>query len=357
VTFAPAKLESAIARLEALEDPAARAVAREVVSAVLELHGEGLRRLSSRLHGLGAEGERILRDVLEDEVVASVLLLHGLHPLPIEARVRQALGRVCTSGAGQGERVEVLSADEATVRLRVTSSEDFRRTVTRAVAEAAPEVGRVEILAQDPGLIPVERVLGKRNSSAGSGRGFGEASGHERCELCGQPLASEHDHLFAVERRRLQCACAACSLLFDARGSNVRRVRRQTVDLDGFRVSEAQWAALQVPVGLVFFSYSSALGEVIAAYPGPAGATEAVVPRPAWDALVKDNAALSEIDPDTSALLVNRLSSPPTYHVLPIDACYRLAGIVRSRWQGLTGGDGPMRAIEEFLGGVSGVRS
>ncbi len=235
--------------------------------------------------------------------------------------------------------MEIVSVDEGTVRLRVAGSESLRRAVARAVAEAAPEVENIELVTPDPSVVPIGRLAGR------------SGSGHEHCELCGQAIASEHEHLFEIEHRRLKCACQGCSLLFDARDSKVRRVRRKVVELERLRISEEQWAALEVPVGLVFFSYSSSLDEVIAAYPGPAGITESVVPRAGWDDLIKDEALLRELDPDISALLINRLSARPAYHVLSIDECYRLVGIVRRRWQGLTGGHGPLAAIEEFFDG------
>ena len=177
---------------------------------------------------------------------------------------------------------------------------------------------------------------------------------HERCDLCGLVLPMTHEHLFDVERRRLQCACTACSVLFDATAGKRRRVRRRCLRLEPFRMSDAQWEALEVPVGLAFFSYSSSLRNVIAAYPGPAGAVESVVSDAAWADLVRDNAVLAEIEADTAAFLVDRLSAEPSYHVLSIDECYRLTGLVRKRWHGLTGGDGPLQAVREFLSGLSG---
>lgn len=345
MTFAPARLEDAIARLEALTDPAARETAREAVAAVVELHGDGLRRLVERLRGAGTDGDRTLQAVATDEVVASMLLLHGLHPLPLEDRVRRVLGDVRASDR-EGGGVEVVSIAEEAIRLRVRGSERFRRAVARAVEDAAPEVARIEVqLGPDPGLVPVERLTARRDP------------GHERCELCGQSLAAGHEHLFDVARRSLRCACTACSLLFDTPASSLRRVRRRAERLEDLHLSEAQWAALEVPVGLAFLSYASSLGEVIAAYPGPAGAVEAVVPAPAWREIVRSHPALSALEPDTAALLVDRLTPTPTYHILSIDECYRLVGAVRSRWQGLTGGDGAIHAVQELLGGLSGARS
>lgn len=280
MTFGPGKVESAIARVEALPDASARQAAREAVAAVLEFHGEAVRRLSGRLREASAEGERLLRAAAQDEVVAALLALHEVHAPgePPEARARRAQG-----------------------------------------------------------LIQIGPLPGKRQAA------------HERCELCSEALPPDHGHLFDVERRKLTCACTACSMLFDSNGKSLRRVRRTARRLEPFQITGAQWEALKVPVGLAFFSRSSALDAVVAAYPGPAGAIEATVSAGAWEALVESNPALAALERDTEALLVHRAGAPPRYYVLSIDECYRLTGLVRSRWQGLTGGDGPTRAIEEFF--------
>ncbi len=60
----------------------------------------------------------------------------------------------------------------------------------------------------------------------------------------------------------------------------------------------------------------------------------------AWAALVAANPVLEELDPDAEALVVNRLSDPPQYAILPIDQCYGLVGLIKSRWEGISGGDG-----------------
>jgi hypothetical protein len=342
MSFEPGQLESALARLEALTDASARAAAREAVTAVLELHREGIERFSRRLREAGPEGERIFHAAAEDQVIASLLLLHGFHPRPLETRVRDALDkvRVAEGGYGPNGHIEVLSIEEAAIRLRCSGSKAFRRAVEQAVEAAAPEVERVEMLELASDLVPLERLLAKREL------------GHERCDLCGESLGHEHSHLFDVERRSLACACVACSVLFQGPRAKIRRVPRKALCLEGLVIGDAQWEALEVPVRLAFFSRSSALGNVIAAYPGPAGAVESVVPPAAWEDVVKDNAALAELEADISALLVDRRGTNARYYLLSIDECYRLTGLVRSRWQGLSGGDAATRAVAEFFEGL-----
>ena len=345
MTFGPHRLESALARVQALADTNARDAAREAVTAVLDLHGEGLRRLAMRLREVAADGDGILRTVAEDEVVGSVLALHGAHPLSLQSRVQRALAGLDTTEHGGDGRVDVISVDVAAIRLRVSGSARFRSSVARAVEDAAPDAERVEVIGSDLDLIPIGRLV--RTSRAS----------HERCDLCSAELAADHGHLFDVERRRLTCACAACGVLFASTGTNLRPVHRSVMRLRDFRMTESQWEALNVPVRLAFFSRSSSLAAVVVAYPGPAGAIESMVPAAAWDVLVQENTTLASLECDTSALLIHRAPATPRHYMVSIDECYRLTGLVRSRWQGLTGGDGATQAIEEFFGSLEEMRA
>src|SRR5215472_5152806 len=105
----------------------------------------------------------------------------------------------------------------------------------------------------------------------------------ERCELCGATLPGGHTHLLDVRTRRLNCACEPCSVLFaHRRASSLRRVGRRVRRLRDFQMTAAEWEALRIPIGLAFFVRSSAESRVLALYPGPAGATESLLPLDAW---------------------------------------------------------------------------
>jgi hypothetical protein len=170
-----------------------------------------------------------------------------------------------------------------------------------------------------------------------------------RCELCALPLASKHPHLFERTRRTIVCACDPCATLFgmiDSRGYS--RIHPMVRRLEGLAVDDAAWSALGVPVGLAFLSRSAG-GEVIAAFPGPAGATTALVNPEAWNAIAARHPGLEDLQPDVEAWLVNRMSAEPLHYRVSIDHCYRLAGLVRSRWSGVGGGPQVAEAITEFF--------
>jgi hypothetical protein len=173
---------------------------------------------------------------------------------------------------------------------------------------------------------------------------------HPRCELCSKELADEHDHLLEMSSLRLCCACEPCAILFsNPAAPKYSRVPRRVRFLAGFRLTDVQWAALGLPINLAFFVRRTAAGRVVALYPSPAGATEALPPPDAWDALVEENSCLRKLEPDVEALLVNRLGPQPEQYLVGIDECYALVGLVRTHWRGLSGGTAVWNEIKRFF--------
>lgn len=172
----------------------------------------------------------------------------------------------------------------------------------------------------------------------------------QHCELCGLSLPPDHSHLIDLSDRRLLCACDACGLLFTGRHSGrYRAVPRRVELLQNFAITEAQWEALNVPIGLAFFFHSTPAARVVAVYPSPAGATESLLTFDAWRQMAEENPVLGELDPDVEALLVNRVGRSREYYRVPIDECYRLVGLIRSRWRGLSGGAGVGDELARFF--------
>jgi hypothetical protein len=178
-------------------------------------------------------------------------------------------------------------------------------------------------------------------------------AGRARCELCSAELAEDHSHLVELASRRLCCACEPCAILFsNPAAPKYRRVPRRVRYLRDFRPSDVQWESLQLPINLAFFLHSSAAGRVVAMYPSPAGATEALPPPDAWQALVEDNPSLRDLEPDVEALLVNRLAPAPEHYRVGVDQCYALVGLVKTHWRGLSGGKTVWEEIQRFFTGL-----
>lgn len=174
-------------------------------------------------------------------------------------------------------------------------------------------------------------------------------SAEEHCELCAEPIATEHRHLLDLGTRRLLCACRACTILFDRAGAGGRQYRlvpdrsRFVVDFD---LDDAAWQALDVPVEMAFFFHSSVAGRVVAFYPSPVGATESLLDLAVWRELAAANPVVAGLEPDVEALLVDRTKGRRAHWLLPVDRCYEVVGIVRTNWQGFRGGDAVWEALD-----------
>jgi Family of unknown function (DUF5947) len=172
----------------------------------------------------------------------------------------------------------------------------------------------------------------------------------ERCELCGLELASEHGHLLEPGRRRIVCACDACSILFCGQEkAKFLRVPRRVVRLDNFAFTDLEWGAMMLPINLAFF-LRGADGGTTAMYPSPAGAMESLICLAPWtDLFGRTETVLSRVEIEVEALMVNRISDDASYFIVPIDACYQLVGLIRTKWRGLSGGSEVWQAIAEFF--------
>ncbi len=153
----------------------------------------------------------------------------------------------------------------------------------------------------------------------------------ERCDSCGAGLDREHAHTYEPFSRRIRCACVACATRYLPIPTAVQ-------PLSNFVITDAEWDELMIPISLAFFTYSTPLQKVVALYPGPAGAAESLLPLGAWPQLVQSNPELQLLKPDVEALLVNRVGSSRDYFIAPIDECYKLVGLIRMHWRGLSGG-------------------
>jgi hypothetical protein len=182
----------------------------------------------------------------------------------------------------------------------------------------------------------------------------------ECCDLCGEVIGPNHSHLFEPAERRVSCACDACAVLFSGDTGRFRRVPRRIRALSRFHCPDDTWSALKMPIDLAFFSRrESATSEqpVIALYPSPAGATEALPDPRAWRELVEANPEVADLEPDVEALLVNRVGKSRQAFLCPIDECYRLVGLVRMHWRGLSGGAKVWGEIERFFVELQGRAS
>ncbi len=144
-----ADVERLLEEVDGLPDPSARQKTTEVVQALLELYGAGLERI---VQEIAARDDGQLAQVLaEDELVAHLLLLHGLHPIPLAERVMHALGEVRPYLESHGGDVELLGIEGSAVRLRLegscsgcpSSAMTLKLAIENAILKAAPEIEEV----------------------------------------------------------------------------------------------------------------------------------------------------------------------------------------------------------------------
>jgi Fe-S cluster biogenesis protein NfuA len=159
-----ARVERLLEELDGVADGPARETATALVQALLELYGEGLARLVDHM---AERDDGTLADALAgDELVAPLLILHGLHPVPLERRVLGALDEVRPYLETHGGNVELLGVEEGVVRLQLqgscsgcpSSAVTLKHAVEEAIHKAAPDVSA--IVAEDappqPALIQLE---------------------------------------------------------------------------------------------------------------------------------------------------------------------------------------------------------
>jgi hypothetical protein len=286
-----ARIEVLVDTLNALPDAGARETASELARRILEFHAAGLERL---LRIVADAPSAVRTRIAEDSVIAALLALHDLPPPD------GATGR---NGHGRGDGTTLI------------------QIARRGEGEAA-------------------RPLAFHHDNAA------------RCERCGAPIAAAHYHHVDLESRRFFCSCRACWLVPAAHGGgeSVRAVPDRYVS-GPFSLTDPQWDALDVPVGMAFFMFNSTMGRMIAFYPSRAGATESALPLAAWCDVERVNPWLRSAEPDVEAIVL-RKSDATRYDafIVPIDACYDLVGRIRACWAGCDGGDAVRAEVDRFCG-------
>jgi hypothetical protein len=174
----------------------------------------------------------------------------------------------------------------------------------------------------------------------------------ERCSMCAAPVPNDHPHLVDTVDRTIRCACRACHLLFSEPGAangRYRQIPGRYRRVAGLDITEREWSELQVPVSLAFFFRHSGLDRVVAFYPGPAGATESLLPLDAWTRLSARHAELTDLEDDVEAVIVRLTAEDTEAFVVPIDRCYALTGRLRMTWTGFDGGAEAHAEIDCFF--------
>jgi Fe-S cluster biogenesis protein NfuA len=158
-----------VQRVTELPEDDARSIALELLQSLMGLHGTVMSRVVELLSDSGEAGRKSLAKLGEDPLICGLLVLYGVHPVPLEQRVASAIEKARPQLHKQGGGVELLGIADQRVRVKIdgtghscgSSSDAFKRTVEQAILEAAPEV--IEVIAEgvpqsSPGFVPVSMI-------------------------------------------------------------------------------------------------------------------------------------------------------------------------------------------------------
>lgn len=143
------KIEELIATLDRAADPALQSAAKELVAALMEVHGACLARILEALNKTGESGQQAIRSFLCDPLIRNLLILYELHPDGLGERVARAIDTFRGTRAAAGVTLEVLSTDDGMVRVRYFSesqgcgSAGLKATIEAAILEAAPDANGI----------------------------------------------------------------------------------------------------------------------------------------------------------------------------------------------------------------------
>jgi len=172
------RIGEVVEQLESVADPNSRAMAKELVESLMALHGAALERILELAFEASEAGQAIIAKCGSDELVSSVLLLYGLHPLDLHTRVTRALEKLrpyLASHAANAEMVSVSADNKVAVRLHLKSngcgSSAVKSTVEGALQDAAPDAAAIIIEETGAGLtgsafVSVEQLQGGQSMVA-----------------------------------------------------------------------------------------------------------------------------------------------------------------------------------------------
>jgi Fe-S cluster biogenesis protein NfuA/nitrite reductase/ring-hydroxylating ferredoxin subunit len=165
------RVEQLSARVDEMEDPAARELAQDLVAAVIAMYGDGLRRILDAISDAQEAGAAILDQLAQDGAVSSLLLIHDLYPESLEERVIEALDTVRPYMESHGGNVELLGIEDGVARLALQGScngcaasrATLELAIKQALDEHAPDLTRLEV----EGISEPAAVAGVGGNGAG----------------------------------------------------------------------------------------------------------------------------------------------------------------------------------------------
>ena len=176
----------------------------------------------------------------------------------------------------------------------------------------------------------------------------------ESCRFCNADIDAPHVYVINIVTHTLISVCPPCYLLFTLEGAaqgKYKAVPQRRIYLPDLALTQTQWEALQIPVGIAFFHRNTSQSCITSCYPGPEGATQSLVRLETWDALEEANPILEKLVPDVESLVIHH----PQDHqrseggIVPIDVSDELMKYLKQQWRGLDGGEEAWKTIHTFV--------
>jgi Fe-S cluster biogenesis protein NfuA len=142
------RIGNLVQEIESIADPAVRATTKTLMQSLMDLHGAAIEKALDIVADAGEPGMTIIDRLGRDPLVSSVLILYGLHPEDLETRIVKAIDKVRPQLRKQGCEVELVSASDGAIRLRVetgshtcgSTAKTLQATLEGTMYDAAPDL-------------------------------------------------------------------------------------------------------------------------------------------------------------------------------------------------------------------------
>ncbi|MGA7234729.1 MAG: NifU family protein [Bryobacteraceae bacterium] len=161
-------IERLLGEIDHDAEPNLRSAVQQLLRLVMDLHGGGLERMLELISQAGDVGAGLIEKLTTDELVESLLVLHGLHPLSLEVRIDRALDKARGRLRPHRAELQLIGVQEGAVRLRLlanghgcgSTAEALKEIVENAVYQAAPDIVSlvIEDAAEKQGFVPIEML-------------------------------------------------------------------------------------------------------------------------------------------------------------------------------------------------------
>lgn len=165
------RIGALVQEIDSIADPAIRAATKDLVQSLMDLHGTALEKMLDIVSEAGETGMAIIDRLGRDPLASNLLVLYGLHPEDMEARVAQAVDRMRPQLRKQGCEVELIGVNDGVIRLQIeigphtcgSTAKTLQATIEEAMYDAAPDLMSLVIEGFEekaaPGFVALDKLM------------------------------------------------------------------------------------------------------------------------------------------------------------------------------------------------------